>query len=727
MTLARVSQTNSKKAASAKRGAKPKSPLVQPKANPWLGFGATSWQPLVTPQLTTSPTVQAKLKIGDPNDKYEQEADRVAAQVMRMPESQVQRRVESMEEEEPIQAKFEGLSIQRMTDEEDEMMQTKPLSGTIQRMTDEEEEMMQTKPVESTIQRMCSKCEEEEKLQRMEMEEEEETLQTTSETSQAATATPSLQNGISRLRQGGGATLPDSIRSFMEPRFGYDFSNVRIHTAPDAARVAHAINSRAFTLGQDVVFGVGQYQPNTTYGRRLLAHELTHVLQQKPSETKQLPGLKQPRTKYDTYGSVDKIHVSVVSDHVINRATASSSHKCTKLKSRDSDKLSRSIRDAKKLKRAKQKIEKLDVKTLPSSKLEKAFVKLFGPISSSDLVQTVKDNVGKITSKIDSITDILTCDPTHPNCVEGVLGFTNKDKKIGICPDFFEKDTSAEERTITLLHEVAHVELEDEPDIYVHNRLFDVLASLPGRPGTRNPDSLAIFIRVAARNIALDKELKDVQRPPKDKFKGFSSSKEKQFVRKVIMIADSIVNSANEEINSLFKDVDSFRKSIKSGPRTRRSSPLPLAVESMRTLVKLKESGLLINVKTSEVLSGEEKEVDKLFGSLAPIKSILNLLQARLKSSVNVKRSTDLLGLGHPGSKTTVNNGLTVEIHDVFFVPRAMARSGTEAEKPVITVKIWLSEAAKAVGTSLRGSKLEAFEVFLGSLAEDLYKKLEAS
>jgi hypothetical protein len=74
--------------------------------------------------------------------------------------------------------------------------------------------------------------------------------------------------------------LSGSAQSFFEPRFGVDFGNVRIHTDRKAARSATAINARAFTVGRDIVFGAGQFQTGNSSDRHLLAHELTHVVQQ---------------------------------------------------------------------------------------------------------------------------------------------------------------------------------------------------------------------------------------------------------------------------------------------------------------------------------------------------------------------------------------------------------------------------------------------------------------
>lgn len=78
-----------------------------------------------------------------------------------------------------------------------------------------------------------------------------------------------------------GQPLDTATRSFMEPRFGHDFSQVRIHTDERAAESAQGINALAYTVGSDIVFGSGQYAPETNAGQRLLAHELTHVVQQR--------------------------------------------------------------------------------------------------------------------------------------------------------------------------------------------------------------------------------------------------------------------------------------------------------------------------------------------------------------------------------------------------------------------------------------------------------------
>jgi hypothetical protein len=85
---------------------------------------------------------------------------------------------------------------------------------------------------------------------------------------------------VHRMPRSPGDPIDPDIRSLMEPRFGHDFSRVRVHTDAEAAASARAVSARAYTVGRDVVFGNGRYAPKTSAGRHLLAHELAHVVQQ---------------------------------------------------------------------------------------------------------------------------------------------------------------------------------------------------------------------------------------------------------------------------------------------------------------------------------------------------------------------------------------------------------------------------------------------------------------
>lgn len=90
---------------------------------------------------------------------------------------------------------------------------------------------------------------------------------------------PLIERRLSSIK-GSGEPLPKRTRSFFEPRFGVNFSNIRVHTDSNAAYLARHINAKVFTVGQNLFFGSGQYSPHSYKGKHVLAHELTHTVQQ---------------------------------------------------------------------------------------------------------------------------------------------------------------------------------------------------------------------------------------------------------------------------------------------------------------------------------------------------------------------------------------------------------------------------------------------------------------
>jgi len=103
------------------------------------------------------------------------------------------------------------------------------------------------------------------------------TMQRKSTHQTGATTVPSIVHDVLRST---GQPLDGATRALMESRFGHDFSRVRVHADARANHSARAVNALAYTVGQDVVFGAGQYAPHAASGRKLLAHELAHVIQQ---------------------------------------------------------------------------------------------------------------------------------------------------------------------------------------------------------------------------------------------------------------------------------------------------------------------------------------------------------------------------------------------------------------------------------------------------------------
>jgi hypothetical protein len=161
--------------------------------------------------------IQRKLSIGSTDDPLEQEADAMADKVLRMPEQPfVQRKCGHCEEEESVQKK--------------------PLASSIT-------PFIQTKGGDG------------------------------------GTASDTVTQQIISTR-GGGSNMDRPTQSFMESRFGTDFSDVKIHTGDNAVQMSRELNAQAFTVGSDIYFNSGKYNPSSESGKHLLAHELTHTVQQ---------------------------------------------------------------------------------------------------------------------------------------------------------------------------------------------------------------------------------------------------------------------------------------------------------------------------------------------------------------------------------------------------------------------------------------------------------------
>lgn len=260
-----------------------KTPARVSQLHPRLGRSSAAAHPIFELQrsignqavqgLIRSPYIQTKLQVSTPEDPSEQEADRVADTVMRMPEPTVSRQVLAQSQA----AQITPLA-QREFDEDAGVVAPKSkLRIPVAVREDGEEE-------ETSVQRVCDECEEE-MVHRAEGGEEEEAIQTDDARgtkSHPSAINQSVARSIGSLK-GHGSPLSEATRSFFEPRFGTDFGQVRVHTDSQASETAKSINAKAFTVGQNIAFGSGQYAPHSQEGRQLLAHELTHVLHQSAS------------------------------------------------------------------------------------------------------------------------------------------------------------------------------------------------------------------------------------------------------------------------------------------------------------------------------------------------------------------------------------------------------------------------------------------------------------
>jgi len=206
--------------------------------------------------------IQCRLAVSQPGDPYEQEAERVADAAVKMSVGPAPAATLDRQEQ-------EGSAIQRMCSDCHEEVGRQALP-----IKEEDKDKL------ATVRRQEMPKEEEEiPLPRMAVSAASAFGGVTQPGDGTLAVGDEVESGIRGL-QGGGRPLAAPVRADMESRMGFDFSSVRVHNDGQANHLTRSVNALAFTHGNDVVFGSGQYQPETPEGKRLLAHELTHVVQQ---------------------------------------------------------------------------------------------------------------------------------------------------------------------------------------------------------------------------------------------------------------------------------------------------------------------------------------------------------------------------------------------------------------------------------------------------------------
>jgi hypothetical protein len=193
-----------------------------------------------------SPAVQAKLSVSRPDDPQEKEADAVASQVMRMPEPVAE--PEKKREEEVVSTKLSPGFISRAAMFESDVAESPEETGAGKEIQRKYSQDHHTRVIQRTGRGPPGNM-------------------------------MNFEQNLSSSR-GNGSPLPGTTREFMQKRFNADFSGVRIHTGSYAESMSNTIHAQAFTHGQDIYFNSGKYSPHTEAGGTLLAHELTHTIQQ---------------------------------------------------------------------------------------------------------------------------------------------------------------------------------------------------------------------------------------------------------------------------------------------------------------------------------------------------------------------------------------------------------------------------------------------------------------
>lgn len=226
-------------------------------------------------QAKTNNSIQSRLRIGQADGQYEKQADRIAKAVMRMPDTTVQRQPVDDEDESlqmrPLVEEEEKLQMQVVNEEEELQMQS---------IEEEKEELQMKLQKDGAI---CPECRERRNQSReLDCPDCEKILSRQQEVT-AQNGTPQPGEALNRqlkATKGKGSRLPDVLKSEMSAKMGADFSGVNVHTNDEAVQMNRRLGARAFTHGTDVYFNSGQYNPASADGKHLLAHELTHVIQQ---------------------------------------------------------------------------------------------------------------------------------------------------------------------------------------------------------------------------------------------------------------------------------------------------------------------------------------------------------------------------------------------------------------------------------------------------------------
>ena len=225
-------------------------------------FSSTQEEPAYA-QSSPGAFFQAKLEIGSAYSASEKEADEKAEEIVNGTQHNASTTTS------------DSTSVQRETKEKKE----EPAAKLIQKQDDKKE-----KPAAKLIQKQDDKKEEPAaKLIQKQDDKKEKPMgkkKAPGESEKKKNEPPNLENLIQKTK-GEGMALPDDVLAEMETAFKADLSQVRIHTGPIAVQMTQMINAHAFTHGYDIYFNQARFDPRSDKGKRLLAHELTHVVQQK--------------------------------------------------------------------------------------------------------------------------------------------------------------------------------------------------------------------------------------------------------------------------------------------------------------------------------------------------------------------------------------------------------------------------------------------------------------
>jgi hypothetical protein len=402
----------------------------------------------------TKQTATSRLRIGDANDFLEHEADRVADEVMA------------------------GASASRGWS-------------------------MANMPIDPPVQRKCQcggsgaatgECEECKKKDKNEAK----TLQRKAEGVSDVDAAPPI---VHEVLNSSGQPLDRATREYFEPRFGYDFGQVRVHADTRAAQSAKAVSARAYAVGNEVAFATGEYAPHTSQGRRLLAHELTHVLQQRTTRN-----LAQ-RTAGPQAALAPVALTSATSPRVARDNTKSTVEvtgpkgppDCTL---KDHRVIEPAVNQA--VQWLNPTIQKLDAyignsADKSAAPVRKALDRHFHSTDAATATE-VRGHLDDLRTDINTRTTLtVECHDKSDTSCNSAGAYVDKRSLLVFCPSFFEGGDLY--RSETIIHEMAHALLGGKQILdrgYRSDRIYPLLTT---KEALNNAESFGLIVQELGRGI----------------------------------------------------------------------------------------------------------------------------------------------------------------------------------------------------------------------------------
>lgn len=428
--------------------------------------------------------VQAKLKVGKPNDKFENEADSVADTVVnKKADPNVQQAPAP-----PIQTmKVTSTDLQRMSEADDvQMMSDSESEVQMMEMGTEEEANTQMKSEDdSDVQMMAS---DDSDVQMMEMGTEEEAntqMKSEDDSDIQAKFKKNKKNKKSDITsdlkssKGGGQKMDAETQSTMEDGFGTDLSGVNIHTDSTAVGMNQDLGSKAFTNGADIYFNEGQYDPGSKEGQTLLAHELTHTMQQGAVETGKMSRKEKRAARKEEKAAEKEARKEEKAERKAEKQAAKAEKKAAKEEAKiEKAEVKAEAKETKKAEKAKKKEEKKkakeekkEEKKKPNPKDDPNFQAVMGNIKKEGNKQKPKDDPNRLG---ESANEAAVSPDNEADSLAASDQVSDMEETATEAPPKFEKETFIKLLEDRIKGMMLPETLEEADDFDNHNNIDEI-------------------------------------------------------------------------------------------------------------------------------------------------------------------------------------------------------------------------------------------------------------